>query len=256
MDVSGKQKVLVDVVVQCLYGDAQFRMISQDHIRRLSLFDQRTDNAIQFPEFFFSQVNTGTGIREKFLIHSVCGVSIIIILCLDGALVPGLITAIADIRSLLYLPAGFPFKPRADIVAPMAGTAKSIADNKLVAGVGLFTMVAMDTEVVGIVKTAPVPCVYNTMFPNLFGDGGGIFAEIFGNFSEGFPFIKRFFNVLAVSQRKMFVVTRDQVRHKVPPYCRRTEGDVYSSYTRHGSCERLKSSYERLKSGRVRESRF
>ena len=143
------------------------------------------------------------------MIHSVCGTGIVIILSLNRTLVSLLITAIADIRSFLYLLAGLSFKARADVVASTAGTAKGITDDELVASVGLLTTEAMDTKVVGIVKTAPVPCVYNTMLPNLFGDSGRIFAEIFGNFPKGFAFIKRFFNVLSVSQRKMFVVTRD-----------------------------------------------
>ena len=119
-----------------------------------------------------------------------CGAGIVIILCLDRALVSGPITAITDIRSLLYLLAGFPFKTWADIVTSMAGTAKGITDDELVAGVGLLTAETVDAEVVGIVKTAPVPCVYNAVLPNLFGDSGRVFAEIFGDFPKGFPFIQ------------------------------------------------------------------
>lgn len=154
------------------------------------------------------QIDTGAGIGEKFLIHSVSSPGIVIILCLDRALVPGFIAAVADIGSLLYLFAGFPFKTRTDIVASMAGTAEGITEDELAAGIGLPAVVAMDAEVVGIVKTAPVPCIYNAMLPNLLGDGGRIFAEIFGNFPKGFPFVKRLLNVLAVSQRKMFVIAR------------------------------------------------
>ena len=101
-----------------------------------------------------------------------CGTGIVIILSLNRTLVSLLITAIADIRSFLNLLAGFSFKAGADVVASMAGTAKGITDDELVASVGLLTTEAMETKVVGIVKTAPVPSVYNTMLPNLFGDSG------------------------------------------------------------------------------------
>lgn len=133
---------------------------------------------------------------------------IVIILCLDCALVPGFIAAIADIRSFLYLFAGFPFKTRTDIVTSMAGAADGITEDELAAGIGLPAVVAMDAEVVGIVKTAPVPCIYNAVLRNLLGDGGRVFAEIFGDFPKGFPFVKRLLNVLAVSQRKVFVIAR------------------------------------------------
>ena len=46
VDIPGEQKVLVNIVVQSLHRDAQFRMICEDHIGGLSLFDQWTDNAV------------------------------------------------------------------------------------------------------------------------------------------------------------------------------------------------------------------
>lgn len=121
---------------------------------------------------------------------------------------PGPVAAIADIRSLLDLPAGFPFKTRADIVTSMAGAAKGVTDDEFTAGIDLLAVVTVNAEVIGVIKTAPVPGVSNAVFPNLFGDGGRIFAQVFGNFPKGFPFVQRLLNVLAVSQRKVFVIAR------------------------------------------------
>lgn len=84
----------------------------------------------------------------------------------------------------------------------MAGAAEGITEDEPAAGIRLPAVAAMDAEVVGIVKTAPVPCIYNAELRNLLGNGGRVFAETFGDFPKGFPFVKRLLNVLAVSQRK------------------------------------------------------
>lgn len=96
------------------------------------------------------------------------------------------ITAIADIRSFLYLSAGLPFKTGVDIVTFMVGAVKCIIDEEFVVDIGLFTMVAMDAEVVGIVKTASVSGIYNEVFSDRIEDGRRCFAERVGYFLEGY----------------------------------------------------------------------
>ena len=84
---------------------------------------------------------------------------------------PRLTAAIADVRSLFYLVTEFTFKAAADAVATMAGTAQSVTDNQLAAGIRFPASVSVDAEVVGIIKTPAVEGVNNAVFPNLFGDG-------------------------------------------------------------------------------------
>ena len=98
-------------------------MVSQDHIRGLPLFNQRVYNAVELPQLFWREINSGAGRGKKFLIMSLGGFGIVIILCMDGAFMPWFIAAIADKRSLLDLAAVLPFKFRADVITSVAGAA-------------------------------------------------------------------------------------------------------------------------------------
>ena len=64
------------------------------------------------------------------------------------------------------LPTVFPFRMRTDTVTYVAGTTDGIADNKLAAGIGLLTSIAMDAE--RIIKTDSVPGANNSVFPNFY----------------------------------------------------------------------------------------
>ena len=94
---------------------------------------------------------------------------------------PRLFTAVADIWSMLYLVAAFAFKTGTYAVAFVAGAAFRIADNQLAAGVFLFTMIAMDAEVIRVVKAAYVPGIDLSVPKDLLGNGGRILTEITGN---------------------------------------------------------------------------
>ena len=122
---------------------------------------------------------------------------------------PGLAAAIADIGGLLNLPAVFPLKTWADIIAAVAGTAEGITDDQFAAGVCLLAAKTMNTEVIRVVKAPSVPGIDDPMFPDFFGDGGRVLAEIPCDFTEGLTGIEGLFNKSTVIERKMFVVTRD-----------------------------------------------
>lgn len=208
IDISSQQKVLINVVVKCFDGYPQLRMIGQDHVRGLSLFDQRLYDTVQVPEFFCGQINPGSGNGKQFLILSLGSFGVVIVFSVDRASVSWLITAIADIGSFLNMGTVFPFEARTDVVASVTGAAESIADDHLTAGIGLFAMVAVDTEVIGVNKAASVPGINNSVFPDFLGDRGRIFAEETSDLAKRLMIVESLFNVFTVSKGKMFFVSR------------------------------------------------
>lgn len=48
----------------------------------------------------------------------------------------------------------------------------------------------MNAEVIRIVKAAAVPGVNGSVFPDLPGDGGGVLAEVSGDFAERSAFVE------------------------------------------------------------------
>lgn len=70
----------------------------------------------------------------------------------DRAMVDLLRTSIANVRGLIQPAASFLLKVFAGLVTCRAGRTFNIAKNDLAASIGLFAVVAMDTEVLGIIK--------------------------------------------------------------------------------------------------------
>ena len=70
---------------------------------------------------------------------------------------PGLITAVADIGRVFHPLTAFAFETGTDAVAFVAGTALCITDDQLVTGIRLFAAIAMNTEIIRVIKAAPVP---------------------------------------------------------------------------------------------------
>lgn len=66
----------------------------------------------------------------------------------------------------------------------------------------------MDAEVFGIIKGAFVIPVAETVFPHLLGDSGWILAEEASNVFKRSTIGKSFFDVEAVFQGKMLLVSR------------------------------------------------
>lgn len=108
--------------------------------------------------------------------------------------------AIAYERCLLNLTAMFPFKTAANVVAFVAGSAFGITDDKLSAGIDLFSVEAVGTKIIRVIKTASVPCIDGSVPPYFFGNSRGIFAEIFGDLMERLSLIKAIFNIDPVIQ--------------------------------------------------------
>lgn len=103
---------------------------------------------------------------------------IVIILSGDRAFVPGLVTAVADIRSLINPSALFPFKITAENITAAAGVARDVTEEDLLTGIDFPTPEAMDAKVVRVIRTAPVLGVWYPVFKDLIGNVGRVFAEI------------------------------------------------------------------------------
>ena len=90
----------------------------------------------------------------------------------------------------------------------MTGTAERVADHDLVTGICFFTVEPVDTEVVRVNKAASVPSINSSVPPDLFGNGRGIFAEIFGCRLKGPALIEGLFYEFTVFKCKVSVVSR------------------------------------------------
>ena len=92
----------------------------------------------------------------------------------------------------------------------MAGPAPGIADNELVTGVGLFTVDAMDTEVIRVVEASPVPGIDPPVPKDLFRDSSGIFAKKAGNVRDRHTIVQGLLDIQPVINGQMLMVSRYQ----------------------------------------------
>lgn len=173
VDVPGGKKPLVNVCVDGTDRQIQFRMVCDDLVGGLSLVYQVGNKPVFLEQFFFGHVNASSAAGKKLAVFAVSKTGIIDILVCNGAFVDHLITAVTDIRGLIQTPAAFPDEIPAGLVAGGAGGAFDAAEDDLVTGIGLTAMVSMDTEVFGVIKSAFVIPVAETVFPHLLGDSGG-----------------------------------------------------------------------------------
>ena len=125
----------------------------------------------------------------------------------NGAFISWGITPIADKWSFADPPALFEFKGFADLVTDMARAAEGITEKELLAGICLAASKFVNAKVIRIVETTSVPRIGDPVFKDLIGNGRWIFAEIFGDGPERFPFVQRFFNVRAINKSQMFMVS-------------------------------------------------
>ena len=93
--------------------------------------------------------------------------------------------SIANIRSLVQTTASFLFKVFASLVACRTGSTFHTAKNDFAAGIGFLTMIAMDTEVLSIIKSTLVIPVRQPLSLCLFLDGGRILTQELGNILKG-----------------------------------------------------------------------
>lgn len=71
----------------------------------------------------------------------------------DSTVTDLLVTAIADVRGIIKSGAAFPLKIGAGVVTGGTGSTFDTADEDLPTGIGLFTVIPMDPEVLCIVKS-------------------------------------------------------------------------------------------------------
>ena len=147
MYVPDKEEVLIDVVIERLHADPEFGMIRNDHVRRLSLCDQRPDNLIHVTEFLGGHINSCSCRYKTLCVVPVSRDGIVVVLGLDRASVPGSFAAVADKGSFRDTQTVLLFKARTYAVASQAGLAVDVAYLDLLAGVHLLATEAMNTEV-------------------------------------------------------------------------------------------------------------
>ncbi|MFQ7179783.1 MAG: hypothetical protein ACLRQV_01720 [Hungatella sp.] len=77
--VSGKYRVRIHFRER-LNRYTEFRMVGEDHVGGLSLFDQRSDNRINVVHFGSGFINTSPGRGREFFVMALGSMSIVIIL--------------------------------------------------------------------------------------------------------------------------------------------------------------------------------
>ena len=125
----------------------------QDMIGRLSLFDQWGNDLVLFAELPFGHVDPCSGIPEFFPVFPVSEPGVIRVFVSNGAVIDFFRTAVADIRSPVKPYAALFFKVSAGLVAGRAGCAFDSAQDNFAAGISLLTVIAVNTEVLGIIES-------------------------------------------------------------------------------------------------------
>lgn len=189
VNVPGKEKALVDVAVQGVHGNTKLGMVGNDHVGGLPLRNEWFHDPVDGMQLFLCQADAGAGVGKAFGILALCGLCVVIVFNRYLAFVAGDRTAVTNKGCFIYMAAFFTFKPVTYIVTDMAGAAVSVTQDELVTGIGLFAAKPVDTKVIGIGKTAPVPCIWGPVLPDFIRDGGRVFAEISGYLAERFPLI-------------------------------------------------------------------
>ena len=189
VDIPCSKKTFIQIGIKSPDGHTQFRVVCYDLVRRLSLGDERGDDHILLPQFMLCHTDAGTGIGKELPVLSVSEPCIIAVFVGDGAMIYGFRTSVADIRCLIEAVTAFPYKVRTGLVTGRTGSALYITEDDLTAYVSLPAAVTVDTEVMGIVESAFMIPVTEPVSPDLFGDGGRVFAQVLGDLFEGKPLV-------------------------------------------------------------------
>ncbi len=227
VDIPGCKDSLIDVGVDGTDGHIQFGMVCHDLIGRLSLINQMGYQLVFLNQFGLSHVYAVSGRGEGFLVFTVCKTSIVDILVCDGAFMNSLFTAIADIRSFIQAITAFADKVSASLVAGRTGGAFDATKDDLATNICLSTVISVDAEVVGIVESALVIPVAESVPFDLFRNGRGIFTEEACNVFKGSSGGKSFFNVKPILQGEMFLITRNKIAQDFSFYCSQKAEESY-----------------------------
>ena len=190
-------------------------MVSKDMVRGLPLFDKRGDDLIFLMQFPLGQVYTGPGRAKRFTVLPVSKYSIVRILMGYGTMVDLLGTAIAYVRSLIEPGAALFLKAFTGLVTGRTGSTLDAAYDQFPASIGLLTMIAMNAEVMGIIKRAFMIPVRYTARLHFLGDSRGILAKESGYVLKGCAFIQFRFNIFTIIKSKVFLITRNEFTHYV-----------------------------------------
>ena len=148
-----RKEALIKIGIHRTDRHIQFRVVCQDMIRRLSLFNQRRNDLIFFVKFPLGHVDPGSGIPEFFPVFPVSESGVIRVFVCNGAVIDFFRTAVADIRSPVKSYAALFLKVSASLVAGRAGCAFDSAQDNLSTGVRFLTVIAVNTEVFGIIES-------------------------------------------------------------------------------------------------------
>jgi len=140
-------------------------------------------------QFLLRQADPCSGRYKSLGIDAVGCDGIVVIFKRNRTFISWFITSIADKGSFADPPALFEFKGVTDFIADMTRAADSIAEKELFAGIFLAASKPVNTKVVRIVKTAPIPRIGDPVFKHLIRNGRGILAEILGDSAEGLAFV-------------------------------------------------------------------
>ena len=121
-------------------------------IRRLSLFDQRGNDLVLFAKLPFGHVDPCSGIPEFFPVFPVSEPGVIRVFVCNSAVIDFFRIAVAGIRSPAKSYAALFFKVSAGLVAGRAGRAFDPAQDNLSTDVSFLTVIAVNTEVLGIIE--------------------------------------------------------------------------------------------------------
>lgn len=105
------------------------------------------------------------------------------------------------------------------LIAVWTGSTFDTAKDNLPTGIGLLTMISVNTEIFGIIEGSFVIPVRKAMSLYFFGDGSRILTQKSGDIFKRSPFIQFIFNVNTVIQSKVFLVTGDISAHVSSFYC-------------------------------------
>ena len=181
VDVPCGKEAVIQIGIKGPDRHIQFRVVCEDLVRGLSLRDQRGNNHVLLMELMFCHVDTRAGIMKTLPVFPVSKPCIITVFMGDGTVVYGFGTSVTDIGSLVKTAAALLYKVRAGLVAGRTGGAFHLTEDDLMTHICLSAMVAVDTEVMGVIKGAFMIPVTKAVGPDLLGDGGRVFTEIFGD---------------------------------------------------------------------------
>ena len=148
-----RKESLVKIRIQGTDGHIQLRVVCQDMVGRLTLCDQRGNDLVLFAKLPFGHVDPCSGIPEFFPVFPVSESGVIRVFVCNGAVIDFFRTAVADIRSSVKSYAALFFKVSAGLVAGRAGCAFDSAQDNLSAGISLLAVIAVNTEVFGVIES-------------------------------------------------------------------------------------------------------